>query len=155
MIRENRVVCSVLRCRFFWDVFKKRTLHLIIFYSILAAQLVLPFKETSKWRDLLKLRSNARWVRWLNQGLVSLFYAIMSQHQCKATCSHPLHKRREKSAFCREKFVFKLSLCLSQGGYKQCRCDSIGKQIWVKIRSCRRRLKFRLTRVRCNSLREL
>ena len=69
------------------------------FYSVLAAQLVLPFKETSKWRDLLKLQSNARWVWWLNQSLVSLFYATMSHHQCKATCSHPLHRRLEKPAF--------------------------------------------------------
>jgi len=28
--------------------------------SIFAAQLVLPFKDTSKWRDLLKLKSDAR-----------------------------------------------------------------------------------------------
>ena len=41
-------------------------------HSAFTAQLVLPFKESTKWRDLLKLQSDARWVKHLPGFFLSI-----------------------------------------------------------------------------------
>lgn len=50
-------------------------LWMTISQRYLAAQLVLPFRETSRWRDLLKVQADARWDQWYNLKMIGWFWA--------------------------------------------------------------------------------